>query len=380
VSEGTRTPDRLDHNQELYQLSYAHRGARESTRAARRRRRQPLTIGPAAARIPAVEPESAAPPAGLEPATCGLEVRRSIQLSYRGLRQSVKVRGGGWLGLTVGLAAIATLAMLAGLGTAGPAAARARRPARPGPCVVPGYKKPLNKLWHPDVGAAIGYANARGGDVSFAVRTAHSFYGYRADHTVPSASVIKAIFMVAYLDLPSVRNRPLNAYDFSLLIPMITQSDNNAATQVRDIVGAGPLYAVAAAAHMSAFFFDQGPIWGNSQIDARDQTKFFLNLDSFVAPLHRWYALHLLASITPSQRWGVGQVPPRGWKLYFKGGWGSGTGAVDHQVALLVRGCARVSVAVMTLNDGTHQYGKDTLRGMFARLLRGLPAGPRRRG
>jgi putative membrane protein len=33
VSEGTRTPDRLDHNQELYQLSYAHRGAPESTSA-----------------------------------------------------------------------------------------------------------------------------------------------------------------------------------------------------------------------------------------------------------------------------------------------------------------------------------------------------------
>src|SRR5690242_14259030 len=26
VSDGTRTHDRLDHNQELYQLSYAHRG------------------------------------------------------------------------------------------------------------------------------------------------------------------------------------------------------------------------------------------------------------------------------------------------------------------------------------------------------------------
>ena len=38
VSEGTRTPDRLDHNQELYQLSYAHRGTYESTsdRAVRR--------------------------------------------------------------------------------------------------------------------------------------------------------------------------------------------------------------------------------------------------------------------------------------------------------------------------------------------------------
>jgi hypothetical protein len=34
VSEGTRTPDRLDHNQELYQLSYAHRGIVESTSVA----------------------------------------------------------------------------------------------------------------------------------------------------------------------------------------------------------------------------------------------------------------------------------------------------------------------------------------------------------
>ena len=35
VSDGTRTHDRLDHNQELYQLSYAHRGGVESTSAAR---------------------------------------------------------------------------------------------------------------------------------------------------------------------------------------------------------------------------------------------------------------------------------------------------------------------------------------------------------
>ena len=31
VSEGTRTPDRLDHNQELYQLSYAHQDWPESS-------------------------------------------------------------------------------------------------------------------------------------------------------------------------------------------------------------------------------------------------------------------------------------------------------------------------------------------------------------
>ena len=33
MSDGTRTHDRLDHNQELYQLSYAHRGMEQSTSA-----------------------------------------------------------------------------------------------------------------------------------------------------------------------------------------------------------------------------------------------------------------------------------------------------------------------------------------------------------
>src|SRR5204862_2532097 len=73
---------------------------------------------------------------------------------------------------------------------------------------------------------------------------------------------------------------------------------------------------------------------------------------------------------------------PSGWKAYFKGGWGSGTGHIDNQVALLVhsRTKTRVSVAVLTLDDGSHSYGKETLRGIFKRLLRGLhPWGCRRR-
>jgi Beta-lactamase enzyme family len=275
------------------------------------------------------------------------------------------------------ITAILALIVCLGVG-AGRASAVTAAPARAGRlCTVPGTGKPLDRLWRPDTRAAIAYARARGGDVSFAVRTAHRFYGFRPDHVVPSASVVKAMLMVAYLDQPSVRNRALNGFDFSLLIPMITQSDNNAATAVRNIVGNGALRALAARAYMTNFATN--PIWGLTQVTARDQTKLFLHIDDFVAPLHRWYALHLLASIVPYERWGVGEVQPEGWKLYFKGGWGLGTGAVDHQVALLIRGCARVSVAVMTLNDGTHAYGKQTLRGMFARLLRGLPSGARRR-
>jgi hypothetical protein len=72
------------------------------------------------------------------------------------------------------------------------------------------------------------------------------------------------------------------------------------------------------------------------------------------------------------QRWGVGRVVPRGWKLFLKSGWGSGSGRVDHQVALLKRGRKRVAVAIFTEFSPSHAYGKRTLRGVAARLLRGL--------
>jgi lipopolysaccharide export LptBFGC system permease protein LptF len=78
-------------------------------------------------------------------------------------------------------------------------------------------------------------------------------------------------------------------------------------------------------------------IWGLSRTSPRDQARFMYHLPSYIPGRHRAYALHLLARIVHSQRWGIGRVPHRGWKLYFKGGWGTGTGLVDHQVALLTR-------------------------------------------
>ncbi|MEA2307509.1 MAG: family transcriptional regulator, cyclic receptor protein [Solirubrobacteraceae bacterium] len=43
MSEGTRTPDRLDHNQELYQLSYAHRASRRIGQAGAGRQGRVIT-------------------------------------------------------------------------------------------------------------------------------------------------------------------------------------------------------------------------------------------------------------------------------------------------------------------------------------------------
>jgi hypothetical protein len=158
---------------------------------------------------------------------------------------------------------------------------------------------------------------------------------------------------------------------------MITESDNDSAQQVFDTVGQGGLQALANRVGMTHFATNQ--IWGETEITAGEQTKFLLHVERYVARRHRRYAMHLLASIVPWERWGIGEVAPKGWKLYFKGGWGYGTGLIDSQVVLLVRGCARVSIAVLTMYDGSHAYGKETLKGIFETLLIGLPTGKRSR-
>ena len=219
--------------------------------------------------------------------------------------------------------------------------------------------------------AAIAYAHGRIGDIAFAVRTGRRFYGYRPDHGEWSASVVKAMLLVSYLDLPAVRGRELRPDERAVLGPMIRASDNNDAQQIFDTVGQGSLRALARRVEMT--HFATSPVWGETLITPRDQTRFFLDIDDFVAARHRAYAMRLLRSVIPAQRWGVGELAPDGWRLYFKGGWGYGTGLEDHQVALLTRGCARVAISVLTMYDGSHPYGKQTLKGIFARLLRRFP-------
>jgi beta-lactamase family protein len=225
--------------------------------------------------------------------------------------------------------------------------------------------------WRPDLSAAKQYALQRHGTIAFEVRTPTRSWGWHAYRTFPSASLLKAILLVAYLDRPAVRSRPLRASDRALLAPMIRRSDNDAAGRVLAIDGSRTVYAVARRAGMGRFRLVTG-VWGLSRVDAADQARFFLHIDRLVAPRHRAYALHLLNTITPSQRWGIARVRPPGWRLYFKGGWGSGTGWVDHQTALLTRGAQRVSVSILTFEDGSHPYGEQTLQGIAARLLHGL--------
>src|ERR1044072_8918945 len=203
--------------------------------------------------------------------------------------------------------------------------------------------------WTPHIAAAEKWAAGREVSVTFGVRTDAHLWGRGRDRQVPSASVFKAMLLTTYLRQRSVRHRDLTAADKSLLDPMIRRSDNVAATRVRDIVGNAAVVRLAHRVGMKRFRIAQ--VWGLSQVTASDQTKYFLHIDGFVPKRHRHYAMHLLRTIVPSQRWGFAEVIPDGWTLYFKGGWGSGTRSMDHPVWRLRRGDERVAIAVMTLND-----------------------------
>ena len=224
--------------------------------------------------------------------------------------------------------------------------------------------------WAPDTTAAIAFADSRDGEVSFAVRTEARLWARDGDRVVRSASVVKALVLVT--QLRAARDRTLTAGERALLDPMVRKSDNAATSTLVERLGAERIQRTARQVGMPRFRL--GSSWGGSDITAREQTSFFLHIDATMPARHRAYGMRLLRTIVPSQRWGVGEVAPAGWTLWFKGGWGSGPGAVDHQVALLQRGSVRVAVAVLSTNQRSHRYGKVTLRGVFARLLAGLTA------
>jgi hypothetical protein len=243
------------------------------------------------------------------------------------------------------------------------------------PAVAGAADSTTPKAWKPAWNSAIKYAKHRRGIIGFALRTQKLDYGWHARTTMPSASVFKAMALVAYLNHPDVRDRKLNSHDKNLLRPMITHSSDKAADSVFRYVGAGRIRAVAKRVPMYRFHLNT-KIWGRSSIDAADQARFMLQIDDLIPERHRAYALYLLSHITHSQRWGIFKVTPKGWKAHAKAGWGLGTGWVDHQVVLLTKGKMRVSIAVLQRKLGNshsaHIYGLNTLKGIFARMLKGL--------
>lgn len=213
------------------------------------------------------------------------------------------------------------------------------------------------------------------GDVAFAViDPGGGLRGYEADRVYSSASASKALLLAAELRRLTEEGEELDSSTRGLLEPMITFSDNDAASAVYARVGDGGLTDVAERAGMHAFEVDPG-FWGGAQITAADMARFYSRLERNLVGRYRDYGMTLLANVTASQRWGIPAAAGRGWRVWFKGGWRpSGeegtTGAVTHQAALLVhRNGQRLALAVLTNEAPGEGGGFSAIEGVTERLL-----------
>jgi len=210
------------------------------------------------------------------------------------------------------------------------------------------------------------YAARRAGTVSFAVmRTDGKIRGLAVNRQEPSASVVKAMLLAAYLR----HHRHPDAAARATLDPMIRVSDNGAAERIYGEVGAAGLAEVGRAVHMTHLgvgraLFDTG-------ITPSDQVRLFFHLDRAIPLPLLHYAKGLLSSIVSWQSWGIpAAARPRGWRVYFKGGWRSG---LTHQSAQLLHGKTKFALSVLTRDSPSMVYAEDTISGITRILLRRYP-------
>jgi hypothetical protein len=271
------------------------------------------------------------------------------------------------------LGAVAALALATGTvtGVTPPAAT-----TQPAPATMPRPAKPLPPPYpsRAAIASAVRYLDARVGRTSLAVVDSRGrLSGVRLREHFQSASVVKVMFLTAFLQRLNADHAGVSALDRSLLYPMIHESNNDAASAVLDRVGLGAIARVAREAGMQDYAPGVG-WWAYTQTSAADQARFFVAIERLI-PHQFWpYARGLLAGIEPEQSWGIPEVARPRWQVFFK------TGALPseglfHEAARLERHGVTFTAAVFTTGDPSMAYGEETVRGVGARLLAGTPPG-----
>jgi Beta-lactamase enzyme family len=217
--------------------------------------------------------------------------------------------------------------------------------------------------------AAAHWLSARAGRTAFAVIDDRGrLAGVNVHLRFHSASVVKSMLLVAYLQMLAQRHRFLDSESQHLLYPMIHSSDNEAASAVLSIVGEQALDRVAQQAGMSDYE-PGGGTWGFTEISASDLARFFSRQDAMIPARFDGYARWLLSGIEASESWGIPAVARPAFRVFFKGGWLPEVEGLVNQAARLERPGEVFSLAVLTTHDPSMAYGEQTIQGVTAQLL-----------
>jgi Beta-lactamase enzyme family len=193
------------------------------------------------------------------------------------------------------------------------------------------------------------------------------------------ASVSKVAIMVTVMDRAIQQGRDLTDRERGLLEPMITVSDNDAATALwADLGGGETVDSYLASIGLTHIQANPKDYWGASLAPPREVALLLADLGrgQILDEPMRSTAVDLLTRVEPGQRWGVTagipDQPPPGTVIGIKDGWyqtAYGWWWVNS-AGVIVPSDAHpaYAIAVLTKHQPSFGYGVETIEGIAARI------------
>lgn len=188
-----------------------------------------------------------------------------------------------------------------------------------------------------------------------------------------TASIVKLSILEELLLQDQAAGTGITDDQLAEATPMIENSDNDAATELWQDVGAGTT--------MQEFFNQVGATstyvnpaghWGLTETTALDQLKI---LNQFAYPTNSSLLnassiatiSGLLGNVEPDQQWGISAGAPTNATVELKDGWLEDTGGWDVNSIGYVSGTnADYTIAILTKNNSSEQAGISTVKALSA--------------
>jgi hypothetical protein len=204
-------------------------------------------------------------------------------------------------------------------------------------------------------------------------------YTLHPEYRIGTASIVKVEFMAGVLLRAQNEGRGLTQWEQDHLWPMITRSDNTAASQVWSYLGQDPGMQQVDTAFGLTDTQHSGAMWGSTTTSVADQVRLVSEvipgLGGPLAAPYRAIAKYYMTNVIPEQQGGASSGVPDGWTVSIKDGaagsqccwWRIGTvGWVDRPDG--------TGWAIAIMSDGwpDQQSGTEALAELGGRINRTL--------